>query len=1249
MASSQQTLLAIKALAVIAGVLSAAFPAYGEAAASNLSVAVDDAAPLPSDDQQPMVNQDLQPQSVSPEASPSADENVGSTTHVSPALNLPRIRETADGLATDAAVLQTGDLIEANTLVNDPVNDPVSNSDAHVSPARSHSTDSETLALEGNNLAFSGVLEASTLDFQAAPISPHQAELMAQFDGDGGTPMDEFVPPPALRPDAPEDPLERLSEEDLLEENQGPTLQIEPIGNGIIPANGRAVVRLSGQVLDVDGVVLDRDIIVTLTSSAGVFVQTDYDNDLAGFQILARRGEFETLLRSDLDAQTVQIRAAVNGHQVRGLDPAIDPDPYPEVAAYTEVQFVTDLRPSLVSGVVHLRLGQAGTDFWGSFGDFLNPDLLDNGTEFDPDISLFGIGTLGDWQITGAYTSERNLNERCGGDNGILNDLQACDQTYPVYGDSSTSEFLTPSADSLYLRLQRDSILPGAEPDYLMWGDYSTPEFARSSQTFTATTLQLHGFKGNYSFANGLQVTAMYGNNLQQLQRDTIAPDGTSGFYFLSRRAVLRGSENVFIETEEINRPGTVVERTELYRGADYDIDYDRGTLLFRQPIYATEIDPFGETLVRRIVVTYQLDGGEFGGELYAGRLQYAFTPDLNSWVGATFLHADQGDFDSNLYGVDLQLPIGSIGTFVGEWARSDSFSGGATTSGNAFRLAFNGNVLPNVFGRAYLQSAAPEFQNDYTSSFRPGQTRWGAEIAARIGPSTLLRGLIDQETNVGSSPAVLTSAGALLSPGQQAIQGSSVDNTLTTGQIGIQQRFGATTLGVDWIFRGRDDRITNLNTDSNQVVSRLNLPITGDLSFLAQSELNLGTGDSLYPDRQTVGLEWAVQPGMTLRLAQQFTGGANPGSVTRLDSLIDYALDDNTTLTNRYSLLGGFNGITGQGAIGLNHRMVLAPGLRANFGLERIFGDAFNLTGGGEQFAQPFAVGQNASALGLQSSTAYSIGLEYTDNPDFQASARFEHRDSDSGDNTVFTAAAGGRITRSLTTLFRYEQANFANQTITGNLGNSINLRLGLAYRDPSSDIFNGLLSYEYRNNPSTTPDSILIGSSNDAVDHTLALEGILSPSWQWELYGKYALRYSNVNLADDFGFSNSIHFAQMRATYRFAYRWDVTAGARWIGQPTVGYSETGFALEAGYYLTPDLRLGVGYSFGGANEGSFVGDNAYRSGSGVYLGVTFKVNELLNGFGLQMVSPQQQQDSYVEPDQPANAAPNDIETGGEV
>ncbi|MGB3201431.1 MAG: TonB-dependent receptor, partial [Nodosilinea sp.] len=379
-------------------------------------------------------------------------------------------------------------------------------------------------------------------------------------------------------------------------------------------------------------------------------------------------------------------------------------------------------------------------------------------------------------------------------------------------------------------------------------------------------------------------------------------------------------------------------------------------------------------------------------------------------------------------------------------------------------------------------------------------------------------------------------------------------------------------------------------------------------------------------------GLEWDVQPGVSLRLAQQFLSGGNgPGSITSLDTLVDYELDENTTLTNRYSLLGGYNGITGQGAIGLNHRLVLAPGLRATFGFERIFGDGFNLTGAGQQFAQPFAVGQGGTSLGLLASTVYSVGLEYTDNPDWQASGRIEYRDSPGSSNLVLGGAAAGRITESLTGLARFDLANFANQTITDVLGNSSSLRLGLAYRNPVSDEFNGLLSYEYRRNPGSTPDSILQGTSAEAQDHTLSLEGIYAPSYRWEFYGKYGLRYSTVNLAQNFGFSNSIHLAQARATYRFAYRWDVGAEVRWLGQPAVGYNETGFALETGYYLTPDVRLGLGYSFGGANDGTFVGGGSYRSASGPYFGITAKVNQLFNGFGVQPVSPPQQQDSYVD------------------
>jgi hypothetical protein len=81
------------------------------------------------------------------------------------------------------------------------------------------------------------------------------------------------------------------------------------------------------------------------------------------------------------------------------------------------------------------------------------------------------------------------------------------------------------------------------------------------------------------------------------------APNGTSGYYFLSRRLLIEGSENVFIETEENNRPGTVIERKPLSRGPDYEIDYDRGTLLFDIPFCQLKFYPFDTTTGERVMV----------------------------------------------------------------------------------------------------------------------------------------------------------------------------------------------------------------------------------------------------------------------------------------------------------------------------------------------------------------------------------------------------------------------------------------------------------------------------------------------------------------------------------------------------------------------------------------------------------------------------------------------------------------------
>jgi hypothetical protein len=445
----------------------------------------------------------------------------------------------------------------------------------------------------------------------------------------------------------------------------------------------------------------------------------------------------------------------------------------------------------------------------------------------------------------------------------------------------------------------------------------------------------------------------------------------------------------------------------------------------------------------------------------------------------------------------------------------------------------------------------------------------------------------------------------------------------------GIQQRLGKANINVDWISRDRTDRIAfkNLNGNSQQLRSRFSYPLATNLTFLAQNELTLSSQqDGIYPDRTLFGLNWQAIKGVNVSLTQQyFSGGQyNGNAITSLNVNGEQKIGTDTTIIGRYSILGGANEMTTQGAIGLNNRWAVLPGLRLNLAYEHVFGNFFKRQATGQQFAQPYAFGQGASSMSFEGGDSYSIGLEYTDNPAFQASARYERRDSSSGSNTVISAGALGKISSALTGLARYQQASSSNQTIT-DLGDTINFKVGLAYRNPKNDKFNALLRYEYRQNPSTRPETFIQGTGSGSEDHTFALEGIYAPNWQWEFYSKLAMRNSTSYLAKDLTGTSTVNLGQFRVTYRPGYNVDIVGETRLIGQSS--YSETGFVIEAGYYLTANLRLAAGYAFGKVDDPDFSGT---RSAGGPYLGLTLKLNELFDGFGLQRVVPPQQQESSI-------------------
>ncbi|PLZ86566.1 hypothetical protein [Fischerella thermalis] len=1042
------------------------------------------------------------------------------------------------------------------------------------------------------------------------------------------------------------------------------TLEITPVGDPRVQADGRSTIKLQGRIIDEKGEVIRKDAIATLTTSAGKFIGADQDKDQGGFQVRVIDGEFTATLQSDIKPQQVRIRAAIDKIQKQSLNVPtelgdIKNPTFPQqtdnswiekvttvpLEAYTQVEFFTHLRPSLVTGVLNLRIGPGGTNYWGSLQEFLNPDEIDKGTTVDFYGAAFATGKIGDWLFTGAFNSDRAINQDCEGNNRLFGGVQFCEQPYPVYGDSSTATPTTPSIDSFYARLERTPRVVGAEPDYFMWGDYTTKEFARASQLYTATSRQLHGFKANYNLGN-LQITGMYANNIEGFQRDTIVPDGTSGYYFLSKRLLVPGSEIVYVEAEEINRPGTVVERKQMLRGADYEIDYDRGTLRFNRPVFATELNPFGSTLVRRIVITYQNEGGE-DSSLVGGRLQYNFSNDFtNKTFGAvSYLREDQGDQDFELFGGDFLISLGNAGKIVGEFAHSNNnLITGEQASGNAYRLEAFGNITENLFAQAYYRAVEPNFSNNATFSFTPGQTRYGASLLTRLSDLTSLRVAYDVEENYGTAPTSITNFFDLFDPQPQNRPGERVSNELRTFRAGILQKLGNSDLSLEYVNRSRNDRIgDDLDGDASQIVSRLKFPLTDTLTFQAQNELNLGDSDPLYPNRTTLGLDWKAAEGVTFRLAHQFYDDSEllPGnSLTTLDTIVDQKLSDDTSLLGRYSVLSGFGGLQGQGALGVNHGWKVAPGFKVNLGYQYVFKNIFNATAAGDRYPQYYAVGQTAASLGLFSGSVYSLGFEYTDNPDFKARAQFEYRDGDQSNNLVISAAAAGKISPALTALVRFQQAGEANVYLptvvnsidTGGirfqeLGDTANLKIGLAYRDPTNDKFNGLLKYEWRQNFDSIPETQLTGST--ATGHVFSAEGIYAPNWRWEFYGKYAFR-NGVTYYDNDRYDGSVNLAQLRAAYRLGYRSDLAVEGRWIGQNSnsgTDYDEFGVAVETGYYVTPDLRLGLGYSFGSVDDRDFTG---YRSEGGFYVNISLKLNELLGGFGLQEPVPKQQQESEI-------------------
>jgi len=88
-------------------------------------------------------------------------------------------------------------------------------------------------------------------------------------------------------------------------------------------------------------------------------------------------------------------------------------------------------------------------------------------------------------------------------------------------------------------------------------------------------------------------------------------------------------------------------------RFTDYSIDYDAGTLIFREPIFSRD-EHFNPIL---IVVEYEAvsEGGD--DYTYGGRAGVKLM-DNKLKAGASYIHEGQNERDGDLYGMDTTLKL---------------------------------------------------------------------------------------------------------------------------------------------------------------------------------------------------------------------------------------------------------------------------------------------------------------------------------------------------------------------------------------------------------------------------------------------------------------------------------------------------------------------------------------------------------------------------------------------------------------
>ena len=980
-------------------------------------------------------------------------------------------------------------------------------------------------------------------------------------------------------------------------------------------ADGRTPARLRLRLMDRDGVPFAARTQVTLNATIGQWQLEDLSPAEPGTQIFVEGGQAELPLTPP--ASPGEGHVEVQAGNLRKKIP---------------LAFVPELRPMIAAGIVEGSISLNQIDFSKMepvrSGDVFERELRAHSRSFNDGkgsaggrAAFFLKGKIrGDYLLTAAYDSEKTTRDR------LFRDIQP-DEYYPIYGDSAQRGFDAQSTGRLYVRIDKDK-------SYLLYGDYTTAS-SDTVRQISQYSRSLNGVKGHYETdiqGRKVEVTGFAAHDTLRQMVEEFAANGTSGPFQLRHGDLYLNSEQVVVLTRDRNQPSLILRSETRQRFVDYELEPWTGRLLFKAPIpsFDADLNP------NSIRVSYEVDSGGEAFAVYGADAQVQATEKLR--VGGVYVRDEDPGKSFGMRAVTGEYKFGERTTLSAELAstrngdsslldsqltgqpggqgETPAVAPGADLlgehSGSARRVEFRheGTDL-NVL--AQYASADEGFDN-ISAPVSQGRTEIAGKAEYRIDEHTALRGEIrsSEDERYGSKREGATvsverrlSETVVAEAGMRRYAETVADNGYMAEQ-GVAPYSGTTLRGklsVQW--PTNPNAVGYLEYEQDVSESDRRVAAVG-------GEYRLGSGGRVYGRYEFLS-----------SLGSLYSLNDTQRRYTGLFGFDTQYMKDGSVFSE-YRMNDAMDGRSAQAAVGLRNLWSVTDSWRLGTTFEStrpLFSPERGDTGGyGGAFSMP---GDYASLN--ESSVAGTVAAEYVGSERMKFSTRLEARRATSLDSYLHTAAVAYKLSPDWTLLLRNDVQ--LDKGRDGNAGDATRLRqqIGAAYRPVDNDRFNFLTRYEHRAERLSGAASSYLAGSASGLDSQFLANGlrqdthILSAHANWQpiskltLSGRYAFKWT-TDESNGLSSKNWAHLVYGRAMWDLARRWD--AGVQAFAMTGKGGArQTGFGVEAGYMVTPDVWVSVGYNFSGFRETDLAGDA--QTNRGVFLRLRMKFDEsLFDGAG---------------------------------